>query len=337
MKKKTALFIGGTGIISTGSTNLAIERGWDVTLLRRGQHASDLIPAEANTIVCDYNDRDAAEAALQGKYFDVVVNWIEFTPEQAKKSIELFSGKCGQYIFISSATVYERPSRQYPITESTPHNNPYSAYARNKYGCELTFMDAYRASGFPITVVRPSLTYGDTQIPMGVGSWTHPWSFVKRILDGKPVVVHGDGTGLWSFCHNTDFAKGLVGLMGNPAAVGETFHITSDEIITWDESVKCVARALGKDVKIVHATSEQIARFIPGMLSNLVGDKATSAVLDCSKIKKFVPDFRCTVTFNEGMRRTIAYLSEHPELQTIDEEWDRAIDAIVKADEAFRP
>lgn len=334
---RSILIIGGSGIISTGTTNAAIDKGWNVTVLNRGRHGLELLKDGYEIIQCDINDTEQAKEKLKDRCFDNVIDFVCFNEEDARKRIALFSGKCGQYIYISSATVYERPSRQFPIREDTPHKNPYSAYARNKYAGELTFMNAYRETGFPVTIIRPSLTYGDTQIPMATGSWTYPWSFAKRILDGKPVVVHGDGTGLWSFCHNTDFAKGVTGLMENHQSVGETFHITTDEILTWDESVKCVARALGKEAVIVHATAEQISRFMPGMKSNLLGDKSTSAVLDTSKIKRFVPDFRCEVRFEEGMRRTVAYILAHPEWQKIDEEWDKAMDAIIEADKNFKP
>lgn len=331
-----ALFIGGTGLISTAVSALALERGWDLTLLNRGKHASEL-PAGAHSLVVDINDDEAVRRALEGQYYDVIAQWIAFKPERVARDIELFSGKCGQYILISSAAAYERPQRNYLITESTSLNNRYWQYGRDKRMCEETALRAYREEGFPVTIVRPSLTYGDTQIPFAMGSWSKPWSLVQRILDDKEIVVHGDGTGLWTMTHNTDFAKGFVGLMGRRQAIGEAYHITSDEVLTWDEIAIAIGAAVGKTPKLVHCTAQQIARFIPGEEGDLLGDKSTCAVFDNTKIKRLVPDFVCTVPFAEGVKRSVDYFRAHPELQVIDEEWNRAIDALVEADRRFHP
>ena len=331
-----ALFIGGTGLISTAVTTLALKKGWEMTLITRGKHRNDL-PEGAKYLILDVNDKEAVKKALENEHFDVIADWTLFQPAQADRDVELFLGKCDQYIAISSGAAYERPLRQYIITESTSLNNRYWEYGRNKRQIEENLFRAYRETGFPVTVVRPSLTYGDTQIPMAAGAWNKPWSLVQRILDDREIVVPGDGTGLWTMTHNSDFAKGFVGLMGNRKAIGEAFHITSDEILTWDEIAITIAHAVGKEPKLVHATAYQIARFIPSMYGDLLGDKCTSAVFDNTKVKRLVPDFVCTTSFAEGVRQSVAYFNAHPELKAIDEEWDKAMDGIVEADKNFHP
>lgn len=331
-----ALFIGGTGLISTAVSELALERGWELTLFNRGKHGNNL-PADARVVTIDINDEEAVKKELEGKFYDVVVEWIAFKPERVEKDIELFCGKCGQYILISSCAAYERPLKSPVITESTPLNNRFWQYGRDKRQCEEVAFRAYREKEFPVTVVRPSLTYGDTQIPFAMGSWSHPWSLVQRILDDKEIVVHGDGTSLWTMTHNTDFAKGFVGLMGRRQAIGEAYHITSDEVLTWDEIAIAIGQAVGKMPKMVHCTAHQIARFMPGEEGDLLGDKSTCGVFDNTKIKRLVPDFVCTVPFAEGVRRSVAYFNAHPKLKTIDEEWNRSIEAILEADRKFHP
>lgn len=329
-----ALFIGGTGLISTAVSALAIERGWELTLLNRGKRS---VMQGAQVIQVDINDDEAVKKALQGKNYDVVVEWIAFKPERVKRDIELLRGKCGQYILISSGAAYERPQRSHIITESTSLNNRYWQYGRDKRMCEEVALAAYREFDFPVTIVRPSLTYGDAQIPFAMGSWQHPWSLVQRMLDDKPIVVHGDGTGLWTMTHNSDFAKGFVGLMGRRQAIGEAYHITSDEVLTWDEIAMIIGAAVGKTPTLVHCTSQQIARFMPGDAAGLLGDKSTCAIYDNTKIKRLVPDFICTVPFEEGVRRGVEYFRAHPDLRTIDEAWNSSIDALVEADSNFHP
>ena len=331
-----ALFIGGTGLISTAVSALALQRGWELTLLTRGRHRND-VPAGAEQLVADINDDAAVRAAIAGRHFDVVAEWIAFKPERVARDVELFNGVCDQYILISSCAAYERPLRSPIITESTSLNNRYWQYGRDKRECEALAFAAYREKGFPVTVVRPSLTYGDTQIPFAMGSWGHPWSLVQRMLEGKPIVVHGDGTSLWTMTHNTDFAKGFVGLMGRRQAIGEAYHITSDEVMTWDEIAIAIGAAVGVVPEMVHCTAQQIARFMPGEEGDLLGDKSTCGIFDNTKIKRLVPDFVCTVPFAEGVRRSVAYFEAHPELKTIDEAWNRSIDAIVEADRRFHP
>lgn len=331
-----ALFIGGTGLISSAVSQRAIEKGWDLTLLNRGKR-SEFVPAGARVIECDINNEEEFKQKLGDECFDVVVEWIAFLPERVEKDVKLFNGRTKQYILISSGAAYERPMRRYIIDESHPLNNRYWQYGRNKRMCEDVCMKAHRELDFPITIVRPSLTYGLTQIPFAMGSWNKPWSLVQRMLDGKPIVCHGDGTSLWSMTHNTDFAKGFVGLMGNRQAIGEAFHIVSDEVLTWDEIAYTIGDAVGVTPKIVHMSADQIARFMPGELGDLLGDKSSSVVFDCTKIKRLVPEFVCTTPFAVGVRQSVEYFRAHPELQVIDEEWNRSIDALIEADALVYP
>lgn len=331
-----ALFIGGTGLISSAVSERAIQKGWELTLLNRGRR-SQFVPEGARVIECDIRDEAALQEKLGDECFDVVVEWIAFKPERVERDVELFQGRCGQYILISSGAAYARPMRRYLIDESHPLNNRYWQYGRDKRMCEDVCMRAHRELDFPITIVRPSLTYGPTQIPFAMGSWSKPWSLVQRMLDGKPIVCHGDGTSLWSMTHNTDFAKGFVGLMGNRQAIGEAFHIVSDEVLTWDEIAYTIGDAVGVRPKIVHMSADQIARFMPGELGDLLGDKSSSVVFDCSKIKRLVPEFVCTTPFAVGVRQSVDYFRAHPELQQIDEGWNRNIDALIAADALVYP
>ena len=321
------LFIGGTGIISTASTRLAAERGIDLTLLTRGRRAVDL-PAGVKTIQADIGD---AAGALKGESFDAVVDWIAFTPDQIERDINLFRGRTRQYIFISSASAYQKPAKDYLITESTPLANPYWEYSRNKIACEERLMKAYREEGFPVTIVRPSLTYGDTQIPLAVNSWQKSWTAVDRMRRGKKVIVPGDGSSLWVTTHNSDFSQGLLGLLGHRQAIGHAFHITSDEVMTWDQFYRITAQAAGAEARIVHIPSEFLGACLPDEVGGLTGDKAVSVVFDNSKIKRFVPGYCAKVPFAQGIQRTIAWFDADPRRKQIDEEanasWDKLIDA----------
>jgi nucleoside-diphosphate-sugar epimerase len=328
-----ALFIGGTGIISTAVSQLAVERGIDLTLLNRGTRG-EFFPRGAHRVTADARNLPEARHALQGKSFDVVVDWIAFTPDQVAADIALFEGRTGQYIFISSASAYQKPPTHYLITESTPLANPYWQYSRDKIACEELLMKQYREKGFPITIVRPSLTYGVTMIPAGFISWNKPWTLVDRMRKGKPVVVHGDGSALWTMTHNTDLAKGFVGLMGNVRAIGHAFHITSDEVLTWDQVVRCVGAAAGAEPKIVHVASEFIAAFDPDEFGSLIGDKAQCGVFDNTKIKTFVPGYTATTSFAEGVRKSVAWFEAHPDWQGIDEGFNVLTDRILAAQEA---
>jgi nucleoside-diphosphate-sugar epimerase len=324
------LFIGGTGIISTACAQLAAERGIDLTLLTRGQRPLDL-RSGIHTLRCDMDDQAAARRALEGRTFDAVVDWIAFEPAHVERDLKLFEGRTRQYVFVSSASAYQKPPEHYVITESTPLANPYWEYSRNKIACEERLMRAHREAGFPVTIVRPSLTYGDTQIPLAVNSWAKSYTVVDRMRRGKPVVVPGDGTSLWVITHNSDFAKGLVGLLGRAEAIGEAFHITSDEVLTWNQFYRIVAEAAGVEPRLVHIASDFIAACIPEKLGSLTGDKSVSTVFDNTKIKRLVPGFRATVTFSEGIRRTLAWFDADPARREIDMEasgaWDRLIDA----------
>jgi nucleoside-diphosphate-sugar epimerase len=324
------LFIGGTGIISTACTRLAAARGIDLTLLTRGQHTADL-PAGVHTVTADIDHPAAAAHALGGGAFDAVVDWIAFTPAHVQRDLAIFRGRTQQYIFISSASAYQKPPGHYLITESTPLANPYWQYSRDKIACEEFLMKAYREEGFPITIVRPSLTYGDTQIPLAVNSWPQSYTVVDRMRRGKKVIVPGDGTSLWVITHNSDFAQGLVGLLGHRQAIGDAFHITSDEAMCWDQFYRLTAEAAGAEAQLVHIPSDFMAACYPEKLGSLVGDKSVSVVFDNSKIKRFVPGYCATVPFREGIRRTVAWFDADPARQAIDAganaRWDKLIAA----------
>jgi nucleoside-diphosphate-sugar epimerase len=323
------LFIGGTGLISSASAELAVARGIELFLLNRGNRAN--VPAGATSLVADIRDQEAMARTLAGHRFDAVIDWIAFTPEDIERDLALFRGATRQYVFISSASAYQKPVGHYLITEDTPLANPFWLYSRNKIACEERLLRAYRDEGFPATIVRPSLTYGDTQIPMVFNSWQLPYTAVARMREGKPVIVPGDGTSLWTITHNSDFAKGLVGLLGHQQAIGHAFHITSDETLTWDQIYAAVAAAAGVEARIVHIASDFIAACLPDTTGSLIGDKSVSVVFDNSKIKRFVPGFCATTPFARGIERTLAWFDADPARQRIDAEagrrWDRLIDA----------
>jgi nucleoside-diphosphate-sugar epimerase len=324
------LFIGGTGIISTACSELAVQRGIDLTLVTRGQHPLRLA-GQVKSITVDIHDVAAASQKLEGSFFDAVVDWTAFTPADIERDLQLFRGRTRQFIFISSASAYQKPAADYLITESTPLANPHWDYSRNKIACEDRLMRAYREEGFPITIVRPSLTYGDTQLPLVGNSWEKPYTIVDRMLRQQKVVVPGDGTSLWVITHNSDFAKGFVGVLGHRQAIGHAFHITSEEALTWDQYYTIVAEALGVQVRIVHIPSDFLVACVPAMEGSLLGDKVRSTVFDNSKIKRFVPGYCATVPFSQGIRRTIAWLQADPARQQIDDavnaRWDKLIDA----------
>jgi len=329
------LFIGGTGLISTACTQLAAARGIEMFLLNRGQSRTDEIPDGVTVLAANVRERASVERAIEGHTFDAVLNWINFTVPHVEQDIGLFDGKVGQYIFISSASAYQKPPRDYLITESTPLVNPHWQYSRDKAACEERLVRQNRETGFPFTVVRPSLTYGQSMIPLCIGSWSRPWTVIDRMLHGKKVIVPGDGTSLWQMTWNGDFAKGLVGLLGNQRAIGHAFHITSDEVLTWNQVYQEAGRAVGVELDIIHIPSDLLCAHMPGEEGNLWGDKAWSVVLDNSKIKRFVPDFVCTTTWAQGVRRAIAWFKADPNRQAIDDEanqkWDKVIAAYMKA------
>lgn len=325
------LFIGGTGIISSACSKLALDRGIDLYLLNRGQSHRP-VPAGAKVLIGDIRDAASARAALGDHHFDAVVNWIAFTPEQVQADLDLFRGRTGQYVFISSASAYQTPLAALPITESTPLRNPQWLYSRNKIACEDLLTRAYREEGFPATIVRPSHTYDHTLLPITGG-----WTTVARMRQGKKVFVHGDGSSLWVMTHNTDFAKGFVGLLGNPHAIGDVFHITSDELLTWNQIYELVAKAAGVEAQLVHVPSDLIAAFDANIGAGLLGDKTHSVIFDNSKIKRLVPDFVCTTPFARGIEDVLAWYDANPERQVINPDIDALTDRIVAAMESIWP
>jgi len=330
------LFIGGTGLISAACSELALQRGLDLYLLNRGQSKKHDLPAGARLLTADVRgDLSAARAQLEGHRFDAVVDWIAFTPADIERDIELFAGRTRQFIFISSASVYQKPPSHYLITEDTPLSNPHWDYSRNKIACEERLMRECRERGFPVTIVRPSLTYGVSQIPIAMGSWQHPWTIVDRMKRSQPVIVPGDGTSLWPLTWNGDFAKGLVGLLGREQAIGHAFHITSDEVLCWNQIYVELGHALGVEPALIHIPADLIVAHEPALRGSLLGDKIHSVVFDNSKIKRFVPDYVATTPWTVGVRRALAWFEADPARQTIDPAanllWDRIIQAYQRA------
>ena len=330
------LFIGGTGLISSACSDLALARGHELFILNRSVSTKYPFPKGATLLQGDVHaDVSRLSALLAGHHFDAVVDFIAFTVEDVERDIALFRGNADQFVFISSASAYQKPPRGYLITEETPLENPFWQYSRDKIACEERLMKAYSEAGFPVTIVRPSHTYGPTQIPLAVDCWMHPWTIVDRMRRGQKLIVPGDGTSLWVLTWNADFAKGLVGLLGNHKAVGEIFHITSDKALLWNQIYLEVYQALGLEPNLIHIPSDLIAAYWPDAVGSLIGDKANSVVFDNSKIKRFVPDFKCDVDWAEGVRRSIKWHESHPEFQTIDSGmnaiWDRIITVYEKA------
>jgi nucleoside-diphosphate-sugar epimerase len=318
------LFIGGTGNISSAVSAHAVACGIELTVLNRGER--DRV-AKARTLVCDVRNESEVAQALGDETFDCVVNWIAFEQEDVERDIRLFENRTDQYVFISSASAYQKPPRTPYVTESTPLHNPYWEYSRNKIACEDRLMTAYRQSGFPVVIVRPSLTY-NTLFPIALGGWGC-FTLGQRIRDGKEIVVHGDGTSLWTVTHADDFARGFIPLLGNPLTIGESFHITSDELLTWNQIYDFIGRALGCEVHKVHVPSDFIARHFPQFEGTLLGDKSHSAIFDNRKIKQFVPEFQATIPFYEGISRTVAWFDAHPGRKRINESENRILDDII--------
>lgn len=326
------LFIGGTGNISTACSRLALQKGIKLYLLNRGRvHPPGL--EGAMSVKADIHQPEEVKKAIAGMTFDVVVNFIAFTPEDVQHDLDLFAGKTGQYIFISSASAYQKPQSHYLVTESTPLANPYWDYSRDKIACEELLMKAYRESGFPATIVRPSHTY-DTVIPVAVGSW-EDYTIVARMKKGLPVIVHGDGSSLWTVTHSDDFAKAFTGLLGHQQAIGQSFHITSDEVLNWNQIYGALAEAAGVEPNILHASSDLICDVADSlgmtwMRGNLLGDKSPSVVFDNSKIKRFVPGFVATIPFRQGIRRTLRWFEERKERMWISEENERLMERVAE-------
>ena len=317
------LFVGGTGIISSACTRLAVERGIELFVLNRGRRARP-IPDSVTRLPADIRDPETARQAIGKLEFDAVVDWVAFTPEHVEIDLALFVGRTAQFIFISSASAYQTPPDSLPVTEETPLGNPIWQYSRDKIACEARLMRAFREDRFPCTIVRPSHTYDCTLSPPRGG-----WTVIERMRRGAPVVVHGDGSSVWTLTHHRDFATGLVGLLGRADAVGEAFHITSDEWLTWDRINRTLARAAGASVEIVHVPSDIIRRYDPAWGDSLLGDKTHSKIFDNSKIKRFVPDFEATIPFSAGAEEIIAWHDADSTRQTVDHPLDRTMDRII--------
>ncbi len=323
------LYIGGTGVISTACTELAVARGHDVTLLNRSRRPAI---AGARTMAADIGQPEAVARAMAGGSWDAVVDFIAFAPADIEARLALFLGRTRQYVFISSASAYQKPPAHWLITESTPLSNPFWEYSRGKIACEERLMRAHLEEGFPATIIRPSLTYGRSIVPLAVGSWLKGFTLIDRLRRGRPLIIPGDGLSTWTITHNTDFAKGLVGLLGNAGAIGQAFHITSDEALTWNQIYRETAEAAGVSTpSFVHIASDYITACIPAMLGTLIGDKSNCAVFDNSKIRRLVPDFAATTRYRDGIAQTIAWFDAEPSRQVLDLEagaaWDRLIAA----------
>lgn len=328
MATKKVLFIGGTGTISSAITRLvATQPDWELTLLNRGTR-NDL-PDNVKVIQADIHTDDVA-SKLGEEVYDVVAEFIAFTPEHVERDFRLFSGRTRQYMFISSASAYQKPVARYLITEDTPLDNPYWQYSRNKQACEELLHRHAQADAFPVTIVRPSHTYCERSIPVAVHGSHGSWQVVRRMMEGKPVIIHGDGSSLWTLTHNTDFARGFFGLMGNPRAIGETFHITSDESLTWNQIYDALAQALHVELHACYVPSELLAASPAyDLTGNLLGDKANTVVFDNSKLKRAVPGFKAQVPYRDGVRMALDYILRHEECQPLDPAFDQWCDRVV--------
>jgi nucleoside-diphosphate-sugar epimerase len=330
MAATRTLFIGGTGVISSACVTRALDAGHEVTVINRGTSTTRPLPDGVEVLHADIRDPQSVHEVLGERSFDVAAEFLAFTPEHIRTDLDLFEGRVGQYVFISSASAYQTPPQRLPITESTPLRNPFWQYSRDKIACEDLLVEAYRERGFPVTIVRPSHTYDRTLIPTSGG-----WTDLDRMRRGAPVIVHGDGTSLWAITHNTDFAIAFVGLLGRPEALGEAFHITSDEAPTWNQIYCYLAEGLGVEADLVHVASESIAAVVPDLGPGLIGDKANSMVFDNSKIKAFVPEYRATVPFAHGAGEIVDWFLADAARQTVDRDLDAAFDRLAEHARAF--
>lgn len=325
------LFIGGTGIISSACAELAVAQGHDLTLLTRGQSIRPL-PSGITHLQADIRDEAETTHALAGRDYDVIVNWIAYAPEDVAADLVRFRGRTEQYIFISSASVYRKPPPFLPVTEEVPADNQFWPYAQQKIACEKRLMNAYNEGDFPVTIVRPSHTYDRTSIPFRGG-----YTMLDRLRRGMPILIHGDGTSLWTLTHHKDFARGFNGLLANPDAIGETVHITSDEWLTWDQIAHLLANAYGVEPAIVHVPSDVIVAHEPEWYGSLMGDKTHSMIFDNAKIKRLVPGFEATIPYAEGARETVAYYEANPDACRVDRDVDAAIERIIAAQRSAMP
>jgi nucleoside-diphosphate-sugar epimerase len=325
MSDLKVLFIGGSGVISSACSRLAVERGVDLYVLNRGSTTARPVPDEATLLRGDIRDPASAKEALGVLEFDAVVDWVAFTPDHVQADLDLLRGRTRQYVFISSASAYQTPPERVPVTESTPLRNPYWQYSRDKIACEDLLVRAYREEGFPATIVRPSHTYDETTVPFDGG-----WTAVARMRQGKPVIIHGDGTSLWTLTHHVDFARGFVPLLGHPRTLGEAFHITSDDVLTWDQIARSLATAAGVQPRIVHVPSDAIAAADPEWGAGLLGDKAHSMVFDNSKLRSVVPEYRATIPFEHGAREIVDWHDADASRQQVDAGMDAIMDRLVE-------
>lgn len=329
------LMIGGTGTISSAITRQLAESGHDLWLLNRGNRRNE-VPSGVTQVIADIDDTAEVLRQIGDEQFDTVCEFIGFVPEQVQRDIRLFTGRTRQYVYISSASAYNKPAANHVITEGTTLANPHWEYSRNKIACEELLMKAYRDDAFPVTIVRPSHTYCERSVPVSVHGPKGSWQVLKRMLDGKPVIIQGDGSSLWTLTWNEDFARGFIGLLGNPKTIGEAFQIMSDEQLSWTQVYQCVANALGVELKPYYVSSAFLAKAAPSEYDfegNLLGDKSVTVVFDCTKLKRAVPGFKAVVRFDEGVRRCVAYLKAHPELQVEDPEFDAWCDRVIAAQE----
>ncbi len=324
MTPPSVLFLGGTGIISSACTERALALGHEVYVLNRGTSTTRPLSAGAQSLVADVSDPAAVREALGDRSFDVVADFRAFTPAEVQSRLDIFDGRMGQYLFISSASAYQTPPGRLPVRESTPLRNPYWQYSRDKIACEDLLVTAYRERGLPMTIVRPSHTYDKTLLPFDGG-----WTVVDRMRRGVPVVVHGDGTSLWTLTHHTDFAYAFVGLFSQPAAIGASFHITSDEWLAWNEIFETVAAAAGVEPNLVHVPSDAIAAVDPEWGAALLGDKAHSMIFDNSAVKRLVPDYTARIPFSQGAAEILAWYDEDPARQQVDHQMDATMDTLV--------
>jgi nucleoside-diphosphate-sugar epimerase len=322
------LFIGGTGFISTSVSRLAIAKGLELYHLNRGLRKTEL--AGVHHLVADVHQPDEVRKVLSDLQFDCVVDWIAYTPNDIERDLALFRGRVKQFIFISSASAYQKPPGHHVIRESTPLHNPYWEYSRNKIACEERLTRAFREEDFPATIVRPSLTYGEANFPIAVGGWGC-YTLADRLRNGRPIIVHGDGSSLWVTTHAEDFALGFLGLVGNPKAVGDAFHITTDEVLTWNQIYETIAGALGVKANIVHVASDLLVKVSPALTGPLLGDKTWSVIFDNSKIKELVPGFQAAIPFREGIRRTVAWFDADKSRQRVDPAINAEMDRILAA------
>ena len=326
MPARSVLVIGGTGEISAACCRRAVALGMDVAVLNRGRTALRPLPDDVRVLQADVRDASAVTAAIGGQEFDVVVNFLAFTPDHVRADVDRFAGRVGQYVFISSASAYQKPVARLPITESTPLRNPVWPYSQAKIRCEELLTEAYRTHAFPVTIVRPSHTYDRTQVPVDAG-----WTVIDRMRRGRPVVVHGDGTSLWTLTHADDFAVGFAGLLANPRAIGEAVHITSDDVLTWNQIHELLADAAGAEARLVHVTSETILAGDEEWGRALLGDKAHSVVFDNAKVRSLVPDFRPRIPFFEAAREIVGWYDADPARQRVSERFDTLMDRLAEA------